>query len=125
MKNNAGKKKKSPSREKYEIEHPTVSARLPIEVREKLLANLKILGMSLPNAFEILAGELEIKAKPVEEVRKAGYEEAKNRYMVTHPCAICGEPIPITNPKIKEVAGRFMTEHGWGHVKCHEQRRQS
>jgi hypothetical protein len=125
MKKGRNNRKKSPSREKYEKEHPTVSARLPIEVREKLLANLKILGMSLPNAFEVLAGELEIKAKPIEEARKVGYEEAKKLYTVTYLCSLCGEPIPITNPKTKEAAGRYMTERGWGHVRCHEQRRQS
>ena len=118
-------KKKSPSRERYEKENPTVSARVPKETRDKLLEVLPKLGMSLSGAFKVLAGELEVKVMPVDEARRAGYEEAKNLYMVNYPCFICGKPIPITSLKAKEVASKFMTEHGWGHAKCHEQRRRS
>jgi hypothetical protein len=81
--------------------------------------------MTLPDALKVLAGELEVKVVPIDEARRAGYEEAKNLYMVTYPCYICGKPIPITSLKAKEVASRFMTEHGWGHAKCHEERRRS
>ena len=56
---------KSPSRIKYEGENPTVSARLPKETRDKLLKNLAESGISLADALKILAGELEIKMKPI------------------------------------------------------------
>ncbi len=112
------KPKRSPSRIKYEQNNPTVSARLPVEVRKQLLANLKILGMSVADAFKVLAGDLEIKAKPIAEARKAGFEEAKNRYMVTCPCARCGKPIVITSPETKKVVSRFLTGRGWHHKEC-------
>lgn len=118
------KKKKSPSREKYEKKNPTVSARVPAETRATLRVSLAKLGMTLPDALKVLAGELEVKVVPIDEARRAGFEEAKTLYMVTYPCYICGKPIPITSLKAKEVASKFMTEHGWGHAKCHEQRRQ-
>jgi hypothetical protein len=114
------KKKTPPSRTKYEKTHPTVSARLPVEVRGKLLANLRILGMSVAEALKVLAGELEIKAIPIEAARKAGYEQAKKRYMVIYKCAVCGKYIVIVSPKEKEAAARYMTEHGWVHAECHK-----
>ncbi len=107
------KSKRSPSRIKYEQKNPTISARLPVETRDKLLANLKILGMSVADAFRVLAGELEVKAIPI--------EEAKKRYMVIYKCAVCGKYVVIVSPKAKEAAAKYMTEHGWGHSECHKQ----
>jgi hypothetical protein len=124
MKKGMSNKRKSPSRERYEKDNPTVSGRIPKETRSKLLSNLKRLDMSLPDALKVLAGELEVKVKPIGEARRQGYEEAKARYMVTYPCSVCGKLIPLTSPKAKEAAGRFMTDHGWGHAECHKQRRQ-
>lgn len=123
MKKGRNNKKKSPSREKYEKENPTVSAQVPKETRDGLRVSLAKLGMSLANALKVLAGELEVKVRPVDEARQAGYDEAKNRYMVPFPCNTCGDPIPIISKKAKEAASRYMTEHGWGHAECHKQSR--
>lgn len=117
-------RRKSPSREKYEKENPTVSARLPKETRDRLCGVLAKLGMSLSAALKVLAGDLEVKIRPIDEARQAGYEEAKDRYMITFPCSVCGEMIPITNPKTKEAVSRYMTEHGWAHTECHKRKRQ-
>ena len=116
------KKRKSPSRERYEKENPTVSGRMPKEKRDKFYANLAKSGRSVSDALNSLADDLELKVRPIDEAWQAGYEEAKNLYMVPYPCSVCGEPIPITNPKTKEAASRYMTEHGWGHAKCHERK---
>jgi hypothetical protein len=123
MKRGKSSKKKAPSREKYEKENPTVSARLPKEKRDKLLAVLRSIGLSLANLLVSFADEYEVKVKPINEARQAGYEEAKNRYMVTYPCSVCGELIPLTSPKAKQAASKYMTDHGWGHAECHKQRR--
>ena len=117
------KKKKLPSRIKYDQKHPTVSARMSVEARAKLLLNLEKGGISVADAFKILAGELELKVKPLDEATKTGFEKARNLYMVTYPCDICGKPTALTSPKGKEVASKFMTTQGWGHAKCHEQKR--
>lgn len=119
------KSKRSPSRIKYEQSHPTISARLSLETRDKLILNLETAGISLADAFKVLAGELELKVKPLEQARKDGFDEARKLYMVTYPCDICGKPTPLTSPKAKEAASQFMTELGWGHTKCHEQKRLS
>ena len=118
------KRRKSPSREKYEKENPTVSARLAKETRVSLRGVLTKLGMTLPDALKVLAGELEVKVRPTDEARQAGYEEAKNLYMVTYPCRICGNPITLTSPKAKETARRYMVEHGWSHAECNKRKRQ-
>jgi len=117
------KKRKSPSRERYEKENPTVSGRMPKEKRDKFYANLAKSGRSVSDALNSLADDLELKVRPIDEARKASYEEAKNLYMVTFPCDVCGKPIPIKNPKTKEAASKYMTEHGWAHAECHKQRR--
>jgi antitoxin component of RelBE/YafQ-DinJ toxin-antitoxin module len=116
--------KKRPSRIKYETSHPTVSARIPIEIKEKILANLKTLDMSMADAFKKLAGELEEKAKPIELMKKAeykaGYSAAKNYYAVPYPCSKCEQTIFINTPEEKEAASKLMTEAGWGHETCPE-----
>ena len=119
------KSKKTPSRIKYDKSHPTVSARLPLETKERLLKNLAILGMTLPDAFRVLAGELEVKAIPVEEARRAGYEEARDLYRITYKCAVCGKPMELTSPKAKQAASEYMQEHRWGHAECYERKRRS
>lgn len=119
----AKKKRGSPSRIKYEKNHPTVSARLPKEKRERLLALLRSLGITLPQLLLHFIDEYEIKVKPVDEARQAGYEEAKKTYMVTYPCNVCGEPLAITGEQAKDAASRCMTEQGWGHKECHEKAR--
>jgi hypothetical protein len=68
----------------------------------------------------VLAGEMEVKAIPVEEARQKGYEEAMKLYMVTYLCFECGKPLAITSPETKKVVSKFLTEHGWGHTKCIE-----
>jgi len=117
------KKRKSPSRERYEKENPTVSGRMPKEKRDKLYANLAKSGRSVSDALNSLADDLELKVRPIDEARKAGYEEAKNLYMVPYLCYICGKPIAITSPESKEFVSKFLTERGWGHTQCHERKR--
>ena len=117
-------KKKSPSRIKYETSHPTVSARIPIEIKEKIIANLKTLDMNMADAFKKLAGELEEKAKPIELMKKAeykaGYSAAKNYYAVPYQCSKCGQTIVINTPEEKEAASILMTAEGWRHETCPE-----
>jgi len=113
-------RKKSPSRKKYEAENPTISARVPKGTRHSLRVNLAKRGMSLADALKVLAGELELKMKPIDEAWQEGYEAARKRYMVTYSCNVCGEQVEMRSQKAKEVTGRYMTKQGWGHKKCHE-----
>jgi len=116
------KKKKTPSREKYEQSHPTVSARIPIETRVKLRNKLEILKTSLSELLKAIADDLEIKAKPVEEARREGYQQgykvAQEICVVTYPCAKCGRLLIVSTPEEKADIKKFMKEHGWGHENC-------
>jgi len=116
------KKRKSPSREKYEKGNPTVSARLPEETRDRLRVELAKLGMSLADALKVLAGELEVKVIPIDEARQLGYEEAKNLYMVTYLCSRCGKEMIVTTDRAKQAIKEYMHEHGWHHGGCNNPR---
>ena len=116
------KRRKSPSRERYERTHPTVSARIPLATRDKLVSNLGVLGMSLPEGLKHLAGELEVKAKPVEEAKKEGfqqgYQKAQSIFMVSYPCFGCGKLIFVKTPEEKKAIMSYMKENKWGHEEC-------
>lgn len=123
------KKQKTPSRIKYEQNHPTISFRDSKELQDRLQAVKKAEGKSNADVLKAGVGLLEVKVRQEEEVRlegyKKGYEDAKNRFEVTFPCSVCGKMISITNPKAKEAVSRYMTEHGWGHAECHKLKDQS
>ncbi len=111
-------KKKTPSREKYDKSHPTVSARMPTEERTKLYSLIRSRGQSLPQFLISLADGQEIKTKTLEEAWKAGYQEAKKRYGVPFKCSECGGSIILTSPQAKEAAASYLTRQGWAHVAC-------
>ena len=124
----ARKKKKSPSREKYEKENPTVSARLPKEARERLRIALVKLGMSSADALKVLIGDLEVKTKPIDEAWQAGYdkgfedgiEAAERLYAVSCPCSKCGKNKTVTDEDEKQVLRRFMMANRWHHADCND-----
>jgi len=107
---------------KYETSHPTISARVSLETKRKLLERLPTLGMTMADAFRVLAGEIEVKAIPVEEARKRGFEESKAIYGVPFPCNVCSKPVYIMDPEAKRLAGEYLTRLGWGHRACHERK---
>ena len=124
------RKDKPPSRKKYEVDNPTVSARVSRKTRARLYKNLAVLGMSLADALKVLAGELEVKAKPIAKVwqtafaagREYGFNEAKRRYAISYKCAGCGEEILVSDNNTKEAIVRFLRDHHAGHVECLKKR---
>ena len=143
-------KGKFPSRDRYEKNNPTVSARIPAEVKEKLIKYLKENNISLANALKILAGELELKTKSVEEAKQTGYDSGfkdgyvagrkdgydtgykegyskglmtgRQRYGVPYRCHKCGETLVIDTPEEKAAAGEMMAKAGWVHKECNNTR---
>ena len=112
------RKKSPPSRERYEKGHPTVSARMPIDKRDKLFVVLDRLSLTLAQLLIRFADEHEIVTRPLEEARKEGFQEAKKIYAVYYPCKKCGKLIAITSAEGKAAAARHMAERGWGHKQC-------
>ena len=113
-------RKKSPSRSRYENGHPTVSAGMPIDKRDKLFAVLARLSLTLAQLLIRFADEQEITTRPLAEAWKEGFQEAKKTYAVYYPCQKCGKQIPIDSLEEKVAAARYMVELGWAHKQCPE-----
>jgi len=120
------KKKRTPSRIRYEQKHPTVSLRVTKELKDGLQAVKEAEGKSITDVLKVGLGLLEVKVAKGKEARRQGYEEgfekgyeeAKNLYMVTYPCKICRKTIEVMRVKEKEAIKRYMRQHGWAHAAC-------
>jgi len=120
------KKRKTPSRIKYERDHPTVSLRVTKELKDRLQAVKEAEGSSITDVLKVGAGLLEVKGRKETEVRAQaydegydeGYRDAEGLYKVTYPCKICRKTIEVMRVKEKEDIKRYMREHGWAHAEC-------
>jgi len=124
------KKKKAPSRVRYEQAHPTVSCRVAKELHDRLQAVKKAESKSFTDILKIGLGILEVQVKDEGEVRKKGhaegyrkgYTEAEGLYKVTFPCSVCGKSIELTTREAKQAVTGYMRAHGWGHAACLERK---
>ena len=122
---------KPQSRLDYEKRMPTLTARVPKEIKDKLLVNLAKQGKSLTDALIALANDLDIEAKAYDEAWQDGYDEGlveghtlgESVFRVTYRCSVCGEPMAVETPEEREAAGQLMTEAGWQHIECPKRRR--
>jgi len=120
------KRKKTPSRLRYEKSHPTFSFRIYEELRNRIDAIKKAEGVSNTNIVEAAVGLFEVKVRKEQEIREEaylagrqkGYVDAKAKYSVVYPCYVCGEPIVVDSKKEKDFIKRKMLEYGWGHSGC-------
>ena len=113
------KKQVPPSRKRYDQQHPTVSARVPLQIYDQLQLLKSLSGKSLADVLKEALG----RQKPTTEVAYirglvAGREEASEMYRVEYPCAICGVIITVKSSREKEAIASYMVEHGWGHQAC-------
>jgi len=121
-----GKKKRTPSRIRYEQSHPTVSWRVSKELYDRLQAVKEAEGKSVTDVLKVGIGLLEVKVSKEKEAREQGFEEgfekgfeeAESLYKVTYPCGVCRKTLEVTSVKEKEAIKRYMLEHGWGHADC-------
>ena len=126
------KKKKSPSRIKYEQEHKVISFRETKETRDRAEVVKKVEGKSNAAIFKDGLGLNEVKIRAEKEIREEayvegwddGYEAAQDEYMVTYPCNVCKERIEVDSKEEKEAIARYMSEHGWCHLDCLKKKRQ-
>lgn len=115
-----------PSRKKYEQSHPVLSFRVPKEMYDELQRIRKAGGRSLTDILKLGMGKAQrdnkkterMKQQAQEEGYKKGYSEAENLYKVMSRCCVCGEMIPVTDIKAKQVAGEYLTTRGWKHIYC-------
>lgn len=120
------KKRKTPSRIKYERDHPTVSLRVTKELKDRLQAVKEAEGSSITDVLKVGVSLSEVKVRKEKEVRAQaydegyaeGYRDAEGLYKVTYPCKICGKTIEVMNVKEKEAIKGYMRQRGWAHAAC-------
>ncbi len=113
------KAKPETAQTRYAKTHPTVSAKMRSEDREKLKAVLRRLKLTLPQLLIAFANEYEVLLDETrDEYYGEGYAESMKKYAVHYTCSKCGRPVYLSSPEGKTVAGDFLTKQGWGHKKC-------
>jgi hypothetical protein len=123
-------KSKSPSRTRYEREHPVKSFRTDKELDSRFKAVKKKEGKSTADIFRIGLGIVEVKMRSEQEIWQQAFDEGEESgigravavHAVPYNCVICGEEIIVTTDEEKMAIKRYMREHGWGHKECHERR---
>jgi len=131
MKKPTNTKKKSPSRVKYETEHPTVSFRVSRDLYDKLKVVREAEGKSITDVLKVGVGLLAVKVRREQEIREEayqagrlkGFDDAEQMFSVSYPCPGCGKQIVVNTKEEKEFIKRKMREHGWGHRDCIDRRR--
>jgi len=114
------KKQVPPSRKRYDQQHPTVSARVPLQIYDQLQELKRLSGKSLADVLKEALG----RQKPSTETAyirglAIGREEASEMFRVEFPCAICGVICTVQSSQEKEAIASYMVEHGWAHPSCH------
>lgn len=124
------RKKKSPSRVKYEQNNPVSSSRVDKKLKETLREIKEKEGLSQTDVLRRGAGLVVVKMRKEEEIRQKAYDEgyekgieaAAELYEVPYPCSVCGKEIVVTTDEEKKAIAEYMREHGWGHGDCIERR---
>lgn len=108
---------KPPSRVRYEKEHPTLSARIPRALYDRIVA----LCRQQEKSFAVFLREALERRADVEEdefIRAyvAAAEEGAARFGVTYRCCGCRKPITVSTEAEKTVARTAL--RFWGHSDC-------
>lgn len=124
------KRNKAPSRLKYESEHPTVSFRVSKDLYDKLQELREAEGKSITDVLKVGVRLLQVKVRREWKIREEAYlagqlkgsVDAREKYSVSYPCSVCGEPIVVDSREEKNFIKRKMSEYGWGHSDCVDKR---
>jgi len=114
-----------PSQIRYYDEHPAMTFRLRKEEKEILKLLVERSGKSISQLVrETLLGAEKSNSEPYEKGFNDGYNKAALEWKVFYFCKVCGEMIYITpTSDSHEALVKYMDEHGWGHTKCHDNKR--
>ncbi len=98
---------KYPSQVRYEKKHPLISIRLTDELKEVF----DTLRDGVPYSAVVHTALLE-----AAELSKM----ARDRYQITIPCAVCGEPIVVepNGPIHLDIISKLRAAGGWKHGTC-------
>ena len=110
---------KPPSRIRYERSHPVVSFRIDRELNARLKYLLGLSGQSIADFFRVALERQEADQVAIfQQGYQRGFEEAKERYLVTFQCCVCDKTIEVTSAECKEIAGTCLSKIGAVHVSC-------
>lgn len=120
------RKKKSPSRVKYEQNNPVSSSRVDKKLKETLREIKEKEGLSQTDVLRRGAGLVVVKMRKEQEIWQRAFDKGEENgirrveavYMVSYPCDKCKKMIPVTTDEEKEAIRKFMVENGWHHDDC-------
>jgi predicted transcriptional regulator len=115
------------------MSNPSVSFRIPLEVRERLDELKAKTGQSLGELLRQSLGVTERnvqsahdtgwdegRAIGIEQGKKWGYAEAKQEWLIYYYCNICKDKIEIRpNTPVHQAIVDALYERNWGHSRCH------
>ncbi len=123
-------KKKYPSQEKYERENPSITFRLPIDMKEKIDQLVETTGKSIS---QLIRETLFYAGKEYSEIQEKSHSEGfvigvnvggkrgKRKWAIWCYCNVCGEITYIEpNSDAHKAIIEYMKEQKWGHLKCHK-----
>ncbi|MBN2462364.1 MAG: hypothetical protein JXB43_02045 [Dehalococcoidia bacterium] len=120
------KKKKTPSRIKYEQTHRVKSFRISKVLDDKVREIQKKERVSLVDILKAGADLYEVKIRAEEEVWQEAYDKgwedgvnaAEALYAVKYQCSNCRKKMVVTSDAEKKAIREYMDEHGWCHGDC-------
>lgn len=113
------KRRRPPSRVRYEDDHPTISVRVSRGLFDRLRALKKDSGKSVA---DVLREALAVQVRSAGEAHQRGYRkghlEAERTYRVDYRCSRCGGSMAVESLAEKKAAAEAMRELGWAHASC-------
>ena len=110
-------RRKTPSRERYERDHPVVAIRVTQEMLMEMEA-LRARGRSWGDILRVGLGRQTAADRSLEEARRQGYAEGRARFSIAFPCSVCGQPIEVETPNVKEFVAKALMQARWVHAAC-------
>lgn len=107
-----------PSYYRYKEKHKTITIQVPNDLYYQIDA---IKGNKTYAQFikDLLINEV----KELNEWWQAGYDEAKNDFGISVPCALCGEPVyAMQGTDLYNHIKELIAKEKWYHMKCYEQK---
>ena len=105
-----------PSRLRYEQNNPTISFRLPLNLKDELE---QILAVSEQSFADFVKEALKVKERTVGAAYDHGHRAAKETYLVTYRCSVCGKTVEVQSSEAKAAAREFLEEiDGLAHEDC-------
>ena len=109
------KKHQPPAKKRYDDNHPIISVRVDLSLKQQLD---EIKNMSGKSVGDILREALGLQAPSAKESFDNGIEVAEDMYKIIYKCSVCGGNEEVFGKIEKKAAAKLLTQAGWGHSTC-------